>query len=1102
VAHDPRDVEQGRDAIARGLLDKTTALKVLERATAERCGFVEAARRTQGIDPRVVAALAAAPPASQAPAFGSSPASGFGSSPASSFGSSPGPASGIASSPGPTTAPRAPAPLSLSRSSERDLLPPIGTTLAGYRLEKLLGRGGMGGVYIGVNESGARRAVKIPIFTGDQGDEWRKRFEREANSVARLKAHPNVIRVHGAGVDGQWAWCTLELIEGESLDDMVKRGPLPVDRALDLVEQLARALAHIHEAGIVHRDVKPANVMVRSGEGTAVLMDFGLARDMSERERLTQSGVLLGTPAYAAPEQLEGRKDVDARADIYAAGAVLYELLTGSRPFEGDSQVELMKHVLLDDPKPLSSFRKDVPPGLETIIQRAMAKERISRYKTADLLADDLARLRRGDSIRARKITFDEKLVARWRRVSRRSKIALASIVALGLLSAAGFEGHHLWSVHQRKVETARAELATDRGALAKARRTLLAELAASENQKTIARVDSACAKLVSRLDEGKSLASSLRDEVAASKDELTRADLAIAVAKDKSDARNQLEKALPDEDLDRRVLDAVLSLRQKSEKGYELARSAAAAIPRDKSAPDRFYEVLACLVSARVDLATKKADAADRDLKDARAAGAAELGLEWLLVPLEGQALKAQLLEKRRDQEERRKLLEEYRSKNPTLYPEVAAVVVGNLLEKKPPDASARELVRFIYQCPGGPGVFHQHKEFAPTLLEWCATATADAKPESTIDALDALEAAQTCDPATTPPDSLNAKLKDADIAYRTHDDARKWIDLLIGKLRIGLNPELAEDTGEFIQKNHVCEQLRGRIRGKDPKEDWPSRLALAFVLDVDAEDVDRQRGRGKMVSLLDDVLSVLEGMDPPPAALPTARNARADALVASTVDDNHTEAEDRAFLVRAAVDLDAIIKADDSRKPEEAFSMRALIHFALGEHELALAASRKAVEAADDRARRSLIRDATERERELARGRRSGRPLEPTDPRRESASMTTRRQLVCFLIELGRVDEALKVADEFKALEAKGEGIAARWRPIVAIAHYARGTPEDVELASKLLDEDLRTTLMVKTELENTLKNLAAILVRTKKLAQRDVVVAKLKEIMSAAR
>jgi hypothetical protein len=887
-----------------------------------------------------------------------------------------------------------------------------------------------------------------------------------------------------------------------------KRGPLPVPRAIDLVEQLARALAHIHEAGVIHRDVKPANVMVRSGEGTAVLMDFGLARDMSERQRLTQSGVLLGTPAYASPEQLEGRKDVDARTDVYAAGAVLYELLTGSRPFEGDSQVELMKHVLLDEPKPLSSFRKDVPPGLETIIQRAMAKERMSRYKTADLLADDLARLRRGDSIRARKIGLDEKLVARWRHVSRRSKIALASIVALGLVSAGAFQAHHLWSRRQEAIHVARTNLDTDREALKKERRTLLAELAAADSQKTIARVDSACAKLARRLDEDKRLESSLRDEVAASKDELTRADLAIAVAKDKSDARNQLKSSLPDEDLDRRVLDAVLSLREKSEKSCEDARTAAAAIRRDKPAPDRFHEVLACLVSARADLATKKADAADRDLKDARAAGAAELGLESLLVPLEGQALKAQLLEKRRDPEERRKLLDEYRSKNPTLYPEVAAVVVGNLLEKKPPDASARELVKFIYQCPGGPEVFQQHKEFAPTLLEWCATALADeSRSESVIDALDALVAAQTCDPETTPPGSLNGMVKDADIAYRTHDDARKWIDLLIGKLRIGLNPELAEDTIEFIQKNHVGDQLRARIRKgakENPKEDWPNRLALAFIIDADALDEDR-RGSGfqAMVAQLDKVLPVLEGMTPPPPALAAARNARAEALISLTApSEGHSETENRAFIIRAAVDLDAIIKADDSTKPEDVYSHRALIHFALGEHVPALAAIRKAIDLADDRARRSAIRDATKRESELARGRPPGRPLEPSDPRREDPCMTTRRLLILFLISLDRVDDALKEADDVKALNDKGDLVGSRWRPLVAIAHYARGAPEDVALASKLLDEDLKNTLMVKNELLATLANLVEHLKAANKRAQVEVVEAKAKEISSAGR
>jgi hypothetical protein len=334
-----------------------------------------------------------------------------------------------------------------------------------------------------------------------------------------------------------------------------------------------------------------------------------------------------------------------------------------------------------------------------------------------------------------------------------------------------------------------------------------------------------------------------------------------------------------------------------------------------------------------------------------------------------------------------------------------------------------------------------------------------------------------------------------------------------LIGQLRLGLNPELAEDTAEFIQKNHVGDQLRSRIRKSpkdDPasrlaqaKEDWQSRLALAFVLAADPTDVDRQRGHKTMVSLLDDVVAVLESMTPPPAALAAARNAHAEALVAMTHPmEGYSEAERRVFIVRAAADLDAIIKSDDSTKPEEVFALRALLHFALKEPELALAMCRRAIDAADDRARRSSVRDEVERERELARGRPPGRPLEPTDPRREHPCMTTRRQLVLFLVELGRVDEALKVADEFKALAEKGDVVAARWRPIEAMAHYARGTPEDVAFAGKLLDEDLRTTLMVKTELQAMLGELIALFERTGKSAQMDIVIAKLKEIMSAAR
>jgi serine/threonine protein kinase len=414
-AHDPKDVEAGRAAMASGM-DRATALRILERATAERCGFAEAARR-----------------------------------------------------------------LSLAGSQETRGLPPAGSTIAGYRLERLLGKGGMGAVYVGVNEAGMRRAIKVPLFDGELAAELRARFEREANTLGRVKPHPNVVRVHGAGQDGPYAYCVLELVEGESLAALAKKGPLEVERALDLTAQLARSLAHIHAHGIVHRDVKPENVLVRASDGSAVLMDFGLARDLADRERLTKTGVALGTPAYMAPEQVEGGKDVDLRADVYAAGVVLYELLAGERPHEG-SQMELVKKILLDEPPPIAEKRPEVPRDVSTIIARAMAKDRLSRYATAELLAQDLERARKGEAILARPPTFVERLGRRLRRVSPRARLALAALPLAAAIGAAGIYALHeraRRSEEQRVATEARArevERAVEEGsrALVTARRQLL----------------------------------------------------------------------------------------------------------------------------------------------------------------------------------------------------------------------------------------------------------------------------------------------------------------------------------------------------------------------------------------------------------------------------------------------------------------------------------------------------------------------------------------------------------------------------------------------------------------------------------------------------
>ncbi len=277
--------------------------------------------------------------------------------------------------------------------------PALGQRLGGYKLEKILGRGGMGAVYVGVNDAGARRAVKVPFYEREGSEIARARFTREAQVLARIPPHRGVVRVHAAGEEGHLTYCVLELIEGRTLEQILtKQGPLPIPKALEVAEQTARALAHLHKQGVVHRDVKPSNLLIRDEDGSVVLTDFGLVRDQT-LESLTQTGTFVGTPIYVAPEQALATREVDGRADIYALGATLFALLTGRPPHQAGSLTELMRLLVTVDPAPPSSIRPEIPAALDALILRALAREPKDRHPDATAFADDLAALRAGKSI-------------------------------------------------------------------------------------------------------------------------------------------------------------------------------------------------------------------------------------------------------------------------------------------------------------------------------------------------------------------------------------------------------------------------------------------------------------------------------------------------------------------------------------------------------------------------------------------------------------------------------------------------------------------------------------------------------------------------------
>ncbi len=270
--------------------------------------------------------------------------------------------------------------------------PYVGAVLAErYRILGRLGEGGMGTVYRAEHVH-MRKQVALKLLHGDLGrmEEAVRRFEREAQSASRL-SHPNIIGVtdFGKAPSGE-LYLVMELVKGESLADLITREKrLPVDRALHIMRQILAALAHAHAQGVVHRDLKPANIMVSGdSEAQVKILDFGIAKmtDASEGEsRFTQGAMVFGTPSYMSPEQATAQ-DVDLRADLYACGVLMFELLTGRKPFVADDLIKVMAMQVTQPPPPFSVAAPQVafPVGVEPAVLRALEKDRTRRYQSAD----------------------------------------------------------------------------------------------------------------------------------------------------------------------------------------------------------------------------------------------------------------------------------------------------------------------------------------------------------------------------------------------------------------------------------------------------------------------------------------------------------------------------------------------------------------------------------------------------------------------------------------------------------------------------------------------------------------------------------------------
>jgi serine/threonine protein kinase/Tol biopolymer transport system component len=269
----------------------------------------------------------------------------------------------------------------------------IGKTLSHYRVIEKLGAGGMGEVYR-ARDTRLGRDVAIKVLSAQLSatPEARARFEREAQTISRLN-HPRICTLHDVGREGDTDYLVMELVEGETLAHRLERGPLPTDEVLRLGAEIAEALDRAHRAGVIHRDLKPGNVMLT--KGGAKLMDFGLARGGAPIEGgggpaesptmshpLTTEGALIGTFQYMAPEQLEG-KEADARSDLWALGCVLYEMATGSSAFEGRSRASLIAAILEREPRAMREVVPLAPPALERLVRQCLAKDPDDRWQSA-----------------------------------------------------------------------------------------------------------------------------------------------------------------------------------------------------------------------------------------------------------------------------------------------------------------------------------------------------------------------------------------------------------------------------------------------------------------------------------------------------------------------------------------------------------------------------------------------------------------------------------------------------------------------------------------------------------------------------------------------
>jgi serine/threonine-protein kinase len=307
----------------------------------------------------------------------------------------------------------------------------VGDGFEKYELLGEIGRGGMGIVYKARQKDLDRPVAIKMILSGHlTSSDQVERFTAEARAMGRLQ-HPNIVRVHEIGqVHGQH-YLVMEYLGGSSLADRVRHGPFDPAEAAGYVQTIARAVAYLHSQGIVHRDLKPSNILLDQ-QGQPFVTDFGLVKVLGAPSHATSTGVILGTPAYMAPEQAAARSaQVGPASDVYSLGVILYELLTGRRPFSGATPLETLVQVIEAEPPRPRLVNPKVPRDLEIICLKCLEKDAAARYASAEALADDLERFRQGEEVSAR----PPGVWAGVRRWTRREPALASRLVALAILT-------------------------------------------------------------------------------------------------------------------------------------------------------------------------------------------------------------------------------------------------------------------------------------------------------------------------------------------------------------------------------------------------------------------------------------------------------------------------------------------------------------------------------------------------------------------------------------------------------------------------------------------------------------------------------------------